>query len=52
MGKRQRQSDLVKYSIEELKQMAKDKSRPKVERLKYLTELKFHGERNRQKRSK
>jgi hypothetical protein len=52
VGKRQRQSDLVEYSIKELKQMVKDKSLPTKRRMKVLTELKFQKERNRQKRSK
>jgi hypothetical protein len=52
VGKRQRHSHLVGYSIEQLERMMKDRSRPKAERLKIVAELKFWRARNRQKRSK
>jgi hypothetical protein len=52
VGKRQRHSDLTHLSPEELERMAKDKSRPVAERRRFVTELKFHKLRNRQKRSK
>lgn len=53
MGKRQRHSDLVEYSVEELKARLKcDRNLSNAERLKIVAELKFWKERNRQKRSK
>lgn len=52
MGKRQRHSDLIEYSVEELKDMLKKKDRSPAERMKIVAELKFWKERNRQKRSK
>lgn len=53
MGRRQRHSDLVEYSTRELESMLKhDKTLSAVERLKIVAELKYWGERNRQKRSK
>jgi hypothetical protein len=41
VGKRQRHSDLVEHSIEELQRMLKDRNRSSAERLKIVTELKF-----------
>jgi hypothetical protein len=52
MGRRQRHSEFVERSREELERMVKDKSRSRAERLKLVTELKFLKARNRQKRSK
>jgi len=42
----------VRFSLEEIERMAKDRSRSRAERLKLVTELKFLRARNRQKRSK
>jgi hypothetical protein len=52
MGRRQRHSEFVERSLEELERMVKDKSRSRAERFKLVTELKFLKARNRQKRSK
>jgi Arc/MetJ-type ribon-helix-helix transcriptional regulator len=52
MGRRQRHSEFVRFSLDELERMAKDKSRTRAERLKLVAELKFWKARNRQKRSK
>jgi hypothetical protein len=52
VGKRQRHTHLVGYSVEQLEWMLKDKHLPKAERLKVVAELKFWRERNRQKRAK
>lgn len=52
MGKRQRHSQFVGYSIEHLEQMLKDKHLSTADRLKVVAELKFWRARNRQKRSK
>ena len=52
MGRRQRHSEFIGLSVEDLDRMAKDKSRSRAERLKLVAELKFEKLRNRQKRSK
>ena len=52
MGKRQRHTEFIGLSIEELEKRAKDKSRSTAERIKAVAELKFQKDRNRQKRSK
>jgi hypothetical protein len=52
MGRRQRHSEFIERSREELERMMKDKSRSRAERLKVVAELKFLRARNRQKRSK
>jgi len=52
VGRRQRHSEFVRLSLEELERMARDKSQSRAERLKLVAELKFWKARNRQKRSK
>jgi hypothetical protein len=52
VGKRQRHSEFIGLSIEELERKLKDKTLPKADRLKIVAELKYWRVRNRQKRSK
>jgi hypothetical protein len=52
VGRRQRHSEFVRLSLEDVERMARDKTRPRAERLKLVAELKFAKRRNRQKRSK
>jgi hypothetical protein len=52
VGRRKRHTQFIGRSVEEIERIAKDKSRPKEERLKAVAELKFWKARNRQKRSK
>jgi hypothetical protein len=52
VGKRQRHTEFIGYSIEDLERQARDKSKPAAERLKAVAELKFQKARNTQKRSK
>lgn len=52
MGRRQRHTEFLSLSTEELERRVKDRSLAAAERLKLVAELKFHKARNRQKRSK
>jgi len=52
VGRRQRHSEFIGLSPEQLARLAKDKRTPTAVRLKALAELKYEGVRNRQKRSK
>jgi len=52
VGRRQRHSEFIDISLDDLERMAKDRSRSRRERLKLVTELKFAKLRNRQKRSR
>jgi hypothetical protein len=52
VGKRQRHTQFIGLPIEQLERIARDKRRPKSERLKAVAELKFLKQRHRQKRSK
>jgi len=49
---RQRHSEFIGLSVEQLERLAKDKRTATAVRLKAIAELKYEGRRNRQKRSK
>jgi hypothetical protein len=52
VGGRQRHSEFMGLSPEQLARLAKDRRWSRAERLKLVTELKYAKVRNRQKRSK
>ncbi|HEX4806582.1 MAG TPA: hypothetical protein VFU94_11840 [Conexibacter sp.] len=52
MGRRQRHSEFMGLSPEEVERLAKDGRTPPAMRLKAVAELKFAKLRNRQKRSR
>jgi hypothetical protein len=52
VGRRQRHSEFIGFSPEEVERLAKDKRTPAAIRLKAVAALKYEGVRNRQKRSK
>jgi hypothetical protein len=52
VGRRQRHSEFISLSTEELERRVKDRSLPAADRLKLVAELKFQRARNRQKRSR
>lgn len=52
MGKRQRYSEFIGVSDEEVQRVADDPKTPERSRQKAITELKFRGLRNRRRRSR
>lgn len=52
MGKKQRHSEFIGLTAEEVAAIAKNASTPKALRRKAIAELKYRGKRNTQKRNK